>query len=145
MSAIIAWAERYSFRILVVVCLLALFVYPVWLFVPETPPIIYRAVPQTHVVKAGGHVLLQYEFIRNELCQISLDRFLVRAGTNDVIVRERLPGGVSGVGDMTRVFNRFDVPDNTAPGKYDVRVFTFSTCARGFSATVAPTIQITVE
>jgi hypothetical protein len=81
-------------------------------------------------VPFGEPVIMSGKFDRTKLCMTTMDRFVFREPGNLVMRRERLPSGMSGLGEtVVRVTmsSNTDFPHLT-PGKYLLRIFIHSDC-----------------
>lgn len=105
----------------------------------QEPYIFAASSAVTPRVKPGGTLILSYEFTRIRYCRTDLDRYIIRAVDNEVIWRDRIPGGAGNIGHVT-VRNPVVVPLNATPGNYIFRTIVYATCSDRLYDAVAPDI-----
>ena len=144
------WREIKQSRVLLIaigfataVTVLALFLLlnigPAWRLAPYL-------VPQATIVdaelKSGALLRMGFRVIRRRICKVDLDRFMVRADTDEVVYRVRVPGGAGPIGDSW-IAIEITVPD-LEPGKYVYRTTIINSCEEAVYATTTPDVRFTV-
>jgi hypothetical protein len=84
----------------------------------------------TPFVKRGGNLETDYTFYRHRLCRVDLDRFAERLSDNTVYIRDRVPGGATGLGLHT-VKTVLLIPKDAPLGLASLNTNVFSACAEG--------------
>lgn len=96
----------------------------------------------THEVHVGGRLRMAFRIVRKRICPIELERSITDAQSGVVVMREKVKGGLTPVGDDWNVIDII-VPD-IPPSRYVYQTTITNTCVNGVYVSKTPPVEFVV-
>lgn len=117
--------------------------YRIWDRFINVPYIYSGGWADPEVIPVGGELRTHYRFERHRICQTDLNRFIARLPGNEIVWRDRVPGGATGLGKH-QVVNVIGLPEGMQAGDYVLRIVNYSTCGETSYSAIAPDVSFRI-
>jgi hypothetical protein len=95
------------------------------------------------IIESGDPLIVYYHFNRQRICQVDINLFVIKPDHNEVVWRNRVPGGASGLGEIDTM-SIFRIPPLES-GKYKFTTTVSYTCLDGNHILSFDPIEFTVK